>query len=668
MLAAAADGSGLDCAKSPEKKLKSSGFWVDLKSASKLESDQLRCEFEGLLRRFTKEICAQDSFRPLPPMLGDGQRVDLLKLFLAVRENGGYNFVSRYELWDLVAEESGLSGSNLASALKLVYIKYLDNLERCLKTVVEIKGSEDFSVCLMDLKTEINAFLTRVPDQKKMKKEEEKYPHLELSYEEEVASNGGENCVGGERLLPLDSMKKEISDSVKKEISDSMKLCKEEEREVMVLDGEMNGVGDEKRVFINLSKSPVNVRDGGKSCDIDEKKDVVMGLDGGRRCDDDEDDVVILEPANVKEESFCRKRKRDSFCGLLNWVLGVAKDPCDPEVGSLPERSMWKSHGKEEAWKQVLMAREAIFLKRQVELSADQWQKTQKMHPCMYDDQGSSYNLRERFKCRKLEKTMSQGRACSESSASQSDLDKNLCTEGMEDGFDKHLPGTTDLSTADSAIDKYASALDKYVPKRIPWGPRFEANLPEWTGVASESDPKWLGTRVWPLEKVEHRYLIERDPIGKGRQESCGCEVPGSIKCVRFHIAEKRLRVKLELGSAFYQWKFEKMGEEVKISWTEEEERRFEAILRSNPPPLQKCFWDQIFKIFPTKSRADLVSYYFNVFLLQRRGYQNRFTPNNIDSDDEEESGLVTNGIGHEADKSPTSILYSPKKPHTNFR
>uniref|UniRef100_A0A2N9END4 Uncharacterized protein n=1 Tax=Fagus sylvatica TaxID=28930 RepID=A0A2N9END4_FAGSY len=85
-------------------------------------------------------------------------------------------------------------------------------------------------------------------------------------------------------------MKKEISDSVKKEISDSMKLCKEEEREVMVLDGEMNGVGDEKRVFINLSKSPVNVRDGGKLCDIDEKKDVVMGLDGGRRCDDDDDD------------------------------------------------------------------------------------------------------------------------------------------------------------------------------------------------------------------------------------------------------------------------------------------------------------------------------------------------------------------------------------------
>lgn len=295
------------------------------------------------------------------------------------------------------------------------------------------------------------------------------------------------------------------------------------------------------------------------------------------------------------------------------------------------------------------------------------------MHPCMYDDQhGSNYNLRERFKCRKKllsDKTMSQGRACSESSsASQSELDKNPCTEGMEDGLDKYLPGTSDLSTADSAIDKYASALEKYVPKRIPYGPRFEANVPEWTGVASEIDSKWLGTRVWPLEKVEHRYLIERDPIGKGRQDSCGCEVPGSIECVRFHIAEKRLRVKLELGSAFYQWKFDRMGEEVKISWAEEEEKKFEAILRSTPPPLQKCFWDQIFKIFPTKSRADLVSYYFNVYLLQRRGYQNRVTPNNIDSDDEEESGLVTNGNGHEADKSPNSILYSPKKPYANFR
>ena len=32
-------------------------------------------------------------------MLGDGQRVDLLMLLFAVRENGGYNVVSEEGLW-----------------------------------------------------------------------------------------------------------------------------------------------------------------------------------------------------------------------------------------------------------------------------------------------------------------------------------------------------------------------------------------------------------------------------------------------------------------------------------------------------------------------------------------------------------------------------------------
>ena len=99
-----ADGSALDCVKTPEKKLKQNDFWVDLKPGSngsdiQLDSDKLRCEFEGFLLRFGKEICGRDYFRPLPPMLGDGHCVDLLKLLFAVRENGGYNVVSEEGLW-----------------------------------------------------------------------------------------------------------------------------------------------------------------------------------------------------------------------------------------------------------------------------------------------------------------------------------------------------------------------------------------------------------------------------------------------------------------------------------------------------------------------------------------------------------------------------------------
>ncbi|KAB1214345.1 AT-rich interactive domain-containing protein 1 [Morella rubra] len=289
------------------------------------------------------------------------------------------------------------------------------------------------------------------------------------------------------------------------------------------------------------------------------------------------------------------------------------------------------------------------------------------MHPCLYEYQlAPSYKLRDRSRRGQevdSEKMSMQTQVRSESpSATQSNVDKNPGAEGREDGVDSQLLGTSDLSTTDSPLDKYAARC-------ISWRPRFKAEVQEWTGVTSESDPKWLGTRIWPLEKMEQRYLIERDPIGKGRQDSCGCELPGSIECVRFHIAEKRLRVKLELGSAFYHWKFEKMGEEVKLSWTKEQEEKFKGALRSNTSSLQTFFWDQNFKFLPTKSRADLVSYYFNVFLLERRAYQNRFTPNVIYSDDEElESGLVSNATGNEEDRSPSSIFYSPKKPYTKSR
>jgi hypothetical protein len=59
-------------------------------------------------------------------------------------------------------------------------------------------------------------------------------------------------------------------------------------------------------------------------------------------------------------------------------------NPCDPAVGSLPEWSKWKSHGKEEMWKQVLLAREAIFLKRQLDSTAEQWQVYMLEHPGRY--------------------------------------------------------------------------------------------------------------------------------------------------------------------------------------------------------------------------------------------------------------------------------------------
>ncbi|KAK6935408.1 ARID DNA-binding domain, partial [Dillenia turbinata] len=45
--------------------------------------------------------------RPIPSLLGDSRSVDLLGLFWVVRENGGFDLVSKKGLWGFVAEELG---------------------------------------------------------------------------------------------------------------------------------------------------------------------------------------------------------------------------------------------------------------------------------------------------------------------------------------------------------------------------------------------------------------------------------------------------------------------------------------------------------------------------------------------------------------------------------
>ncbi|KAH7513100.1 hypothetical protein FEM48_Zijuj12G0160600 [Ziziphus jujuba var. spinosa] len=661
-----AGGSTLDCAKTP-KKLESTGLVVDLQSVLEFKPNELpnpssegligklRCWFDQCLGVFLKEICAKDTFRPLPPMLGDGQCVDLFKLFSVVREKGGCNAVSEKKLWDSVAEESGL-GLSFTAAVKLVYIKYLDTLERWLgrvalkdpKSSLSSSGS-DLDEYLMELQAGFKRFMSEIADGKA--NDGGLYPHLpsDLNLQDVdelktvvVDSDGCRNCdVGGKNLN---------SDFGKKN-GDVGKLCV---GDVKCLEGETG-----------KSKKCVDGNEGFPCSDIKKLRGVhdiksVVDLDGWKSCDDDDggdEDLMILDPETIDKENFGNKRKRESLWGMLDWVTMVAKDPCDPAIGLLPDKSKWKSYSDTEIWKQVLMAREAIFSKRNIDSGGEQsyLQKIQRMHPSMYDDQlGSGYNLRERLRCGKkllYGKMASHGGANAESS----DLDRSPSpgSAGLEDHFDKQL-GATESS----------------MPlKVVPLGSNFQVEVPAWTGETSESESKWLGVRLWPLEKSEHRFLIERDPIGKGRQDSCGCQMPGSTECVRFHVAEKRLRLKMELGSAFYQWRFDKMGEDVALYWTKEDQKKFKAIVSSNPPSIEISFWNKIFKSFPTKSREDLVSYYFNVFVLRRRGYQNRFTPTYIDSDNDEfESMLVANGFGHETHDSANNNLLHENKQHESKR
>ncbi|XP_052193245.1 AT-rich interactive domain-containing protein 1 isoform X2 [Diospyros lotus] len=596
-----ADRSALDCFKTLLK-LETDEFWCDFEvclkgSVDGAEEDKARCLFDLFLRVSLKEACGCELFRPLPPMLGNGRSVDLFKLFLVVRKNGGYEAVSKNGLWDCVAKDSGYD-PGLGSAVKLVYVKYLDTLERWLKSILKDKDSKEVlknsgaysSGCLMDIETEFKSVSTNITDQSK---DDGEYPCLDVEKSNLSYKDVGKlNC------------KNEVWSS---------------------------GESDDGRKSVEAKKRHQN------------EGDATSGS-------------TVLE-----EDISCRKRKRDCHQRMLDWIVEIAKNPCDPEVGSLPERSKWKCYGSEQQWKQVLLAREAMTIKRDGIISADvsrsDWLRNQRMHPSVYDDHTGSGRVRcsqRIFLAKESQALSSKTGACSElSSGTQSDI---------EDHFDRE-------SETFSAGTIFGFLGNKQNKKRVPVGPLFQANVPEWSEEIYESDPRWLGLQVWPPKSKEHnRYVIERARIGRGRQDSCGCRHPGSVECVRFHISNKRMQVKIELGSAFHCWKFDMMGEEVALSWKKEDEQRFKEIVRSNPPSMDKCFWDELVRSFPSKAREDLVSYLFNVFILQRRAHQNRSPPCNIDSDEESEFGSLINGFKHDGVKSSGSIFCSPKKPHLNFR
>lgn len=197
-----------------------------------------------------------------------------------------------------------------------------------------------------------------------------------------------------------------------------------------------------------------------------------------------------------------------------------------------------------------------------------------------------------------------------------------------EDSTDKNLSSNPD--TKSSWID------DIPAEKHTSVGPKYQAEVPEWTGLVTKSDSKWLGTRIWHLEKQQNNALVCLIPIGRGRRDSCNCKFPGSVTCSRFHIAEKKLELKFELGSVFYSWKFDQMGEDYSLTWSNKEESRFTQMVRRNPPSEGKNFWQCAPRYLRRKSRTMVVNYYFNVFVLRRRCYQNRATPKEIDSDDDD--------------------------------
>ncbi|XP_019058516.1 PREDICTED: AT-rich interactive domain-containing protein 1 isoform X1 [Tarenaya hassleriana] len=536
-------------------------------SAVEGEIEKIVLLFRRLLEAFLEEFCSVGSFRPLPPMTGDGKTVDLFKLFLNVSDKGGFDAVSKNGLWGNVAQDSGLGLNDSASA-KLMYVKYLDAFGRWLNRVVSVEpdySGLELSGISVKLETELKSFLSEI---------KRKYGQGKGGNSEE--SGTGLKCFISEMKRRYDKYHT-----------------------------------DKESVSIDAVKK------------VEELETAVS-------------EKVVFHDQELEGSPCSGKRKRECTSEMLKWLTNVARDPCDPAIGPLPERSKWASYGNEEPWKRFLLFRAAMLQKRHTDSpSGKHWETHQKMHPYMYEDSiGPGYNLRERLSF--------SGSSVNERKAAKLEI----CSDN------------------DSSMENSDEESD------IPVGSDYQAEVPEWTGsVVSESDLKWLGTRVWPLDKVQNpRLLIERDPIGKGRQDSCGCERPGSVECVRFHVSEKRVKLKLELGSAFSGWGFDEMGEATMQIWTSLEQKKINAMIRT-PPLLDQLFFEQVGKILPTKNRAKIVSYYYNVILLQYRAKQNRGIPCVIDSDpDEPDCESASDNSAPAASKSGKPLLLSPKKPNRQAR
>ncbi|KAL5551804.1 hypothetical protein UlMin_001980 [Ulmus minor] len=573
-----ANGSDLDCVEN----IDSDQIDDDLGNGYNSEEDhdenrselKLRGLFDQILSHYLKSLGEKGLYRPSPPMVGNNQEVDLFRLFLVVREKRGFDAVSKKCSWGFVAEESGLE-IGVAPAVKLVYYKYLIELEKWLKESCNDPNSRngdcgfDGSFGLgLELETEFRELMAEALDSKV---EDEDLVEMECD------QNGKSTDIG------MDEKELCFSDA-----KHSNGMCSPF--------GEGNGDNDEKMNNV---------------------------------------DLVLNSSVDVKEKDC--KRKRESFSGLLNWLTDVAARSDDPSIGVIAEPSKLQKKGGNEFSVQAIRAREVLLVKRHVDSNAEQSlaQKKLKMQPAMYNDDNSLCSQSsERLRCSKRLPSLVKHRSCTCC---------NSCSYTQTKPVSPHKVELESEPKEQAPVKVEVSALKTEVspsevePKKVNVGPLFQADVPEWTGVVSESDSKWLGTQVWPLERGEQKY--PPDSIGKGRPEFCGCRVPGSIDCVRFHIAEARMKIKRELGCVFYIWRFDRMGEEISLRWTDEEEKRFKQIVWSN-----MCSWHKASKWFPRKTKENLVSFYFNVFSIQRRIYQNRLTPENIDSDDDETEFISLGG------------------------
>ncbi|CAA2987932.1 uncharacterized protein LOC111396080 isoform X1 [Olea europaea subsp. europaea] len=243
------------------------------------------------------------------------------------------------------------------------------------------------------------------------------------------------------------------------------------------------------------------------------------------------------------------------------------------------------------------------------------------------------------------EKELEMGTALSNGSIDEdSAFEDRFCWSHFQGYFDFSVPRRLPVQFR----DPYSFLLNCSPRKEIPVGRDHQAEVPPWDPNATwkdtsspsyfvddESEEKLMGTCIIPMPNLKFDGIKEVHG-----QADCNCLDRGSVKCVQQHAKEAREKLRETIGDEkFAELGFLDMGEEVASKWTEEEQQIFHQVIYSNPLLLGKNFWRHLSAVFPTRTKKEIVSYYFNVFMLRRRALQNRINPLAVNSDDDEWHG-----------------------------
>ncbi|KAF5793886.1 putative transcription factor MYB family [Helianthus annuus] len=210
--------------------------------------------------------------------------------------------------------------------------------------------------------------------------------------------------------------------------------------------------------------------------------------------------------------------------------------------------------------------------------------------------------------------------------------------------------------------DTYSPLLNCTPRKEVPIGPEHQADVPEFDSNSarnyiSNNEREQILMGICIISNLEGETVIP--------ETECKCVDNGSIRCVQQHVNEARLNLKQSLLlEKFVNLGFNNMGEEVSSNWTEEEEQRFQDVIYSNPVSHGKRFWEVLSSEFPTRTKKELVSYYFNVFIYRRRAVQNRSQLLAIDSDDDEWWGTKRASFGAMIEDDDDLVVVGPFVDH----